>query len=49
MDYEALEAAVNERTKAIIPVDIGGIPCDYDRIYEIIDKKKGLFSVAAPF
>ncbi len=46
MDYEALEAAVNERTKAIIPVDIGGIPCDYDRIYEIIDKKKGLFRPA---
>ena len=31
MDYEAVEAAITERTKAIIPVDLAGIPCDYDR------------------
>ncbi len=43
MDYDALEAAVSERTKAIIPVDLAGIPCDYDRIYEIVEKKKNLF------
>ena len=43
MDYDALEAAVNENTKAIIPVDLGGIPCDYDRIFSIIEKKKALF------
>jgi len=36
IDYDALEAAINEKTKAIIPVDIAGIPCDYDRIYEIL-------------
>ena len=43
MDYDKLEAAITERTKAIIPVDLGGIPCDYDRIYEIVERKKHLF------
>ena len=43
MDYGALEAAVTEKTKAIIPVDIAGIPCDYDRIFEIVERKKNLF------
>lgn len=43
MDYDLLEAAITEKTKAIIPVDIGGMLCDYDRIYEIIEKKKALF------
>lgn len=43
MDYDALEAAVTARTKAIIPVDLGGVPCDYDRIYQIVNKKKKLF------
>ena len=43
MDYDAMEAAINENTKAIIPVDIAGIPCDYDRIYEIVERKKALF------
>ena len=43
MDYDALPDAITERTKAIIPVDIGGIPCDYDRIYEIVERKKALF------
>ena len=43
MDYEALEAAINEKTKAIIPVDLGGIPCDYDKIFEIAERKKYLF------
>lgn len=43
MDYDAVEAAVTERTKVIIPVDIGGVPCDYDRIFEIIERKKKLF------
>lgn len=42
-DYEKLEAAINERTKAIIPVDLFGIPADYDRIFEIVKKKKALF------
>jgi dTDP-4-amino-4,6-dideoxygalactose transaminase len=33
MDYDAMEAAINERTKVIIPVDLAGIPCDYARIF----------------
>ena len=43
MDYDALEAAINEKTKAIIPVDLGGIVCDYDRIFEIVERKRGLY------
>ena len=43
MDYVALEKAINEHTKAIIPIDIGGVPCDYDRIFEIVNRKKNLF------
>ena len=43
MDYEALEKAINEHTKAIIPIDLGGVPCDYDRIFEIVNRKKNLF------
>lgn len=43
MDYEQLENAITEKTKVIIPVDLGGVPCDYDRIYEIVEKKKHFF------
>ena len=43
MDYDALEAAITEKTKVIIPVDLGGVPCDYDRIYDIVERKKHLF------
>ena len=43
MDYDAVEKAINEHTKVIIPVDLGGIPCDYDRIFEIVERKKSLF------
>lgn len=43
MDYDALAAAINERTKAIIPVDLAGIPCDYDRIFKIVEEKKDIF------
>ncbi len=43
MDYEKLEAAITEKTKAIVPVDIGGIVCDYDKIFEIVERKKDLF------
>ncbi len=46
MDYDALESAVNANTKAIIPVDIAGIPCDYDRIFEIVERKKVLFKAS---
>ncbi len=44
MDYNALENAITEKTKAIIPIDIAGIPCDYDRIFQIVDRKKSLFN-----
>ncbi len=43
MDYNKLEAAITEKTKAIIPVDLSGIVCDYDKIFEIVEKKKYLF------
>ena len=46
MDYDALEAAITERTKAIIPVDLGGVPCDYDRIFAIVERKKHMFKPA---
>ena len=47
MDYDALEAAITDKTKAIIPVDIAGIPCDYDKIFEIVEKKKDIFKPAS--
>ncbi|MGI5990255.1 MAG: DegT/DnrJ/EryC1/StrS family aminotransferase [Lachnospiraceae bacterium] len=42
-DYDAIESMVNERTKAIIPVDLGGVMCDYDRLRDIVEKKKSLY------
>lgn len=43
MDYEAVESAITEKTKAIIPIDLGGVVCDYDRLFEIVERKKNLF------
>ena len=43
MDYDKMEAAITEKTKAIIPVDLGGVPCDYDKIFAIVEKTKALF------
>ncbi len=43
MDYNQLEAAITGRTKAIVPVDLFGIPCDYDKIFDIVERKKNLF------
>ena len=43
MDYDQLERAITDKTKAIIPVDIAGVMCDYDRIFEIVEKKRPLF------
>ena len=43
MDYDKLAEAITERTKAIIPVDIAGVMCDYDKIFEIVEAKKSLF------
>lgn len=44
IDYDALEAAITEKTKAIIPIDLGGVPCDYQRLHEILEKKKDMFN-----
>lgn len=44
MDYDMVEAAITENTKVIIAVDLAGIPCDYDRLYEIVERKRSLFS-----
>ena len=43
MDYDQLEKAITEKTKVIVPVDLGGIVADFDRVYEIVERKKGLF------
>lgn len=43
MDYDKVAAAINEKTKVIMPVDLGGVLCDYDKIYEIVEAKKHLF------
>ncbi len=43
MDYDQMAAAITEKTKAIIPVDIAGIMCDYDEIYQKIETKKHLY------
>ena len=43
MDYNQLESAITEKTKAIIPVDIAGKMCDYDRIFEVVNNKRHLF------
>lgn len=46
MDYDKLAEAITEKTKVIIPVDLGGVPCDYDRIFSIVEEKKKLFHPA---
>lgn len=46
MNYDALERAITPRTKVIIPVDLGGIVCDYDRIFQIVEAKRSLFQPA---
>lgn len=46
MDYDQLEKAITERTKVIVPVDLGGVVADYDRVFEIVERKKGLFKPA---
>lgn len=43
MDYDKLAETITERTKVIIPVDLGGVVADYDRIYEVIEAKRKLF------
>ena len=43
MDYDQLAEAITEKTKVVVPVDLGGIVCDYDRVFEIVEQKKHLF------
>jgi len=43
MDYEKMADAITERTKVVIPVDLAGIPCNYDEIFRIVESKKHLF------
>ena len=43
IDYDALESLINEKTKAVIVVDLGGIVCDYERLFDIVERKKALF------
>ncbi len=44
MDYERLPDLINERTKVIIPVDVAGVPCDYDKIFDAVLSKRGIFT-----
>lgn len=46
MDYDKLAEAITEKTKVIIPVDLGGVPCDYDRIFSIVKDKEKMFRTA---
>ena len=43
MDYDKLANAITDKTKAIIPVDLGGVPCDYEKIFSIVESKKSIF------
>lgn len=46
MDYDQLAEAITEKTKVVVPVDLAGVVCDYDRIFEIVEAKKSLFKPA---
>ena len=46
MDYDAVEAAITPKTKAIIPVDLAGVPCDYNRLMTIVESKRDVFHAA---
>ena len=46
MDYDKLAEAITERTKVIVPVDLGGVVCDYDRVFQVVESRKGLFRPA---
>lgn len=46
MDYDKVVEAINENTKAVVPVDLGGMVCDYDRLFEIVEAKRDIFKPA---
>ena len=43
MDYDKVAEAITEKTKVVIPVDLGGVICDYDKVFKAVESKKGLF------
>ena len=43
MDYEKVAEAITEKTKAVVAVDLGGIICDYDKLYAVVERRKNLF------
>ena len=47
MDYDLLEQAITEKTKVIIPVELAGIVCDYDRLFQVVEKKRDLFTASS--
>lgn len=47
MDYSSLETAITEKTKAIVTVDLGGLVCDYDRVYEIVERKRSMYNAVS--
>lgn len=49
MDYEKMEAAISERTKVVVPVDLAGVICNYDKIYEAVRNKRDIFEPASSF
>lgn len=49
MNYNALADAITENTKAVVPVDLAGIPCDYDKIFEVVESKKHLFKANSEY
>ncbi len=48
LDYDQVAAAITPRTKAVIPVDLGGVPCDYDRLHAIVEEKRGILCGETP-
>lgn len=47
MDYDLLEQAITEKTKVIIPVELAGIVCDYDRLFQVVEKKRDFFTASS--
>lgn len=43
INYDAVEATITDKTKVIIPVDLGGVPCDYNKLFDIVERKKSIF------
>ncbi len=48
MDYNRVADAITEKTKAIIPVDLAGVPCDYERLFRIVEDKRPQFRPETP-